>query len=227
MKDSEFIELLNLYIDHEISPADAARLETEVLAHPVRRQTYQQYCRLQKACKLFTTEFPTAADPADRKIVAFEPVPRRSAAMGRFVAIGGLAAAACLAVIFGLRNRDLRTSETAPIARLEPVVAPAAPGLVHAVNLSASSVATVGNPLLLSGRAQADALLAAAVEQTDKRFDWMRTVQLSPLPQRLPAESLRFETLPPATTLESGTRVYGRPLTDQADAEWVSFRFSK
>ena len=30
MKDSEFLELLNLYLDHEISPADAARLEAEV-----------------------------------------------------------------------------------------------------------------------------------------------------------------------------------------------------
>ena len=29
MKDSEFLELLNLYLDHEISPADAARLEAD------------------------------------------------------------------------------------------------------------------------------------------------------------------------------------------------------
>ena len=34
MKDSEFIELLNLYLDHEISTADAARLEAEVQANP-------------------------------------------------------------------------------------------------------------------------------------------------------------------------------------------------
>jgi len=226
MKDSEFIELLNLYIDHEISPADAARLEAEVLAHPARRQTYQQYCRLQKACKLLTADFQTEAAPADRKIVAFDPVPRRSAAMGRVVAFGGLAAAACLAVIFGLRNRDLGTPEAAPVARVDRAVAPSTTGLVHAVNLPTPPATTAGNPLLLTGRAQADAMLAAAVDQTDKRFDWMRTVQLSPLPQRLPAESLRFESLPPAATLESGTRVYGRPLTAEGDVEWVSFRFS-
>ena len=31
MKDSEFIELLNLYLDHEISAADAVRIEAEVM----------------------------------------------------------------------------------------------------------------------------------------------------------------------------------------------------
>ena len=36
MKESEFVELLNLYIDHEISREDAARLEAEAL-----RQLFQ------------------------------------------------------------------------------------------------------------------------------------------------------------------------------------------
>ena len=52
MKDSEFIELLNLYLDHEISAADAARLEAEVQTHAAHRAMYQNYCRMQKACKM-------------------------------------------------------------------------------------------------------------------------------------------------------------------------------
>ena len=36
MKDNEFIELLNLYLDHEISQEDAARLEAEVQRNPAR-----------------------------------------------------------------------------------------------------------------------------------------------------------------------------------------------
>ena len=38
MNDSEYIELLNLYLDHEISAADAARLEAEVQSNPARRR---------------------------------------------------------------------------------------------------------------------------------------------------------------------------------------------
>ena len=59
MKDSEFIQLLNLYLDHEISGADAARLESEVQTNAARRQIYQQYCRMQKACRMIAADFET------------------------------------------------------------------------------------------------------------------------------------------------------------------------
>src|SRR5205823_1698019 len=73
MKDSEFTQLLNLYLDHEISAADAARLEAEVMSNPARRRVYQDYCRMQKACKLLASEFQSeAASADDRKVVAFE-----------------------------------------------------------------------------------------------------------------------------------------------------------
>ena len=52
MKDSKFIELLNLYLDQQIEPAEAALLEEEIARHPARRQTYQQYCRMHRACTL-------------------------------------------------------------------------------------------------------------------------------------------------------------------------------
>jgi hypothetical protein len=57
MKDSEFIELLNLYLDHEISADNAARLEAEVQGNPERRRVYRQYCRMQKACTLLANDF--------------------------------------------------------------------------------------------------------------------------------------------------------------------------
>ena len=59
MKDSEFIELVNLYLDHEISTADAARLEAEVQTNAARRQIYRQYCRIQKACRMAAADFQT------------------------------------------------------------------------------------------------------------------------------------------------------------------------
>ena len=50
MKESKFIELLNLYIDQQISPEDAALLEEAILQNPRRRQIYRQYCRMHKDC---------------------------------------------------------------------------------------------------------------------------------------------------------------------------------
>jgi len=95
MKDSEFLELLNLYLDHEISPADAARLEAEVRASPGRRRTYLQYCRMQKACAALAAEFA-----ADR------PAPVRESAMQRlgwaaagFASFGVVAAGLAVAFV--------------------------------------------------------------------------------------------------------------------------------
>ena len=50
MKDQEFVALLNLFIDREISAEDAVRLEAEVRRDPARRALYTQYCRMHRAC---------------------------------------------------------------------------------------------------------------------------------------------------------------------------------
>eukprot|EP01035_Chromulina_nebulosa_P015261 gene15261-20220_t len=124
MKDSEFIELLNLYLDHEITAADAARLEAEVQASPDRRKVYLQYCRMQKACTVLAKDFAeksAAAEAEGRKIVAFEP--QRSPWATGLWAAGGLAAAACVALV--LVNRPAGNEQTAPgLAIAQPVAAP-------------------------------------------------------------------------------------------------------
>src|SRR4051812_41282420 len=101
MKDSEFIELLNLYLDHEISKEDAVRLEAEVQSDPKRRRVYQDYCRMQKACVLIAQN-PEAVPAADtRNIITFEPA--RSWNFTAYAA-GLCAAAACVAFVFVSRN---------------------------------------------------------------------------------------------------------------------------
>ena len=52
MSEREFLELLNLYLDREITPADADRLEREIRSNPGRHRTYLQYCRMQQAVRL-------------------------------------------------------------------------------------------------------------------------------------------------------------------------------
>jgi hypothetical protein len=60
MKDKQFLEQLNLYLDGEIDPADAAELEHEILASPARRRIYNDYCRIHRATKLVGEQFRAA-----------------------------------------------------------------------------------------------------------------------------------------------------------------------
>jgi hypothetical protein len=68
MKESRFIELLNLYIDHQITPEEARTLEEEILRNPERRHTYRQYCRMQRACTIVLDRFATEQEAAGKDI---------------------------------------------------------------------------------------------------------------------------------------------------------------
>ena len=96
---SRFIELLNLYVDREITPAEAAELEAEVQANEQRRRVYNQYCRIDRACtvvlaqggKVPAPKLAAAIADADRKVEAF---PEQTGGRSRLVFLGGMLAAA-------------------------------------------------------------------------------------------------------------------------------------
>ncbi|MBX7121570.1 MAG: hypothetical protein K1X42_05520 [Opitutaceae bacterium] len=107
MKESRYIELLNLYIDHRLTPAEAAELETEVQSSPRRRKIYLQYCRMQKACALIfdaershapKTAAVLSSFDADRRVTRSTPFWRWA-----LVPAVGLAAAIALVAVVGLR----------------------------------------------------------------------------------------------------------------------------
>jgi hypothetical protein len=118
MNDREFLELLNLYVDREISAQDALRLEAEVAADPRRREVYDQYCRMQKACSRLSEETYTASlAQTDPSLITF-PAPS-AWRMAPFVA--GMAAAAVVALAFvGLRNRVIPAAASAALASAGP-----------------------------------------------------------------------------------------------------------
>ena len=251
MKDSEFIELLNLYLDHEISTADAARLEAEVQTNASRRQIYRQYCRIQKACRMAAADFQTepvaAGVPVDKKVVAFDPVtdgvaPSHGKRSRGVYAFGSFAAlAACAAVVFFSSRQQPAASPpgsgaSAPVAAV-PASAISNPDSTFVVNKTAEprglvSVAPrsqpmwVRDPLLLTGTTQAEAMRAAAVNQANAQLAWIHAVQLAPLQQRA-ADNLHF-----AATLQSEGRALGNratPPAKQGDGaeEMVTFQFVK
>lgn len=267
MKDSEFIALLNLYLDHEISAADAARLEAEVQNNPERRKVYQQYCRMQKACKVLAADFVTpaeaAAAPADKKVVAFNLAAAEAAASrrkraGNFYLAGTFAAAAaCVAIIFVGRSRENEAAQAALVAQQE-VSATAVAGsyqanaitlapenTARAVMVSAASgpralggqigqgansaaqTTLMADPLQLARKAQAEALMVAAQEQTKAQFAWLESMQLAPVQTPMPLHELRFETVP-ATLRPEGRALGGRPATKaNANVEMAAFEFVK
>lgn len=50
MKDTRFKELLNLHLDHRLSPAEAEELEAALRADPARRRALRDYEAMQSAC---------------------------------------------------------------------------------------------------------------------------------------------------------------------------------
>lgn len=250
MKDSEFIELLNLYLDHEISAPDAARLEAEVHANPGRRKIYQQYCRMQKASKLLAVDFCNeAASPAETKAVRFNPTVPKAAAASRqrsfpgYLTAGAMAAAACVALLLVRRDRTSADApvfvgapqQVAPSPAMESPAVAINPPVVQVGIASAPSpgvqnrripATLVADPLLLTGSAQNEAMLVVASPQATDQLAWVQAFQLSPLPQRVPAEQLRFGTAP-ANLRPEGRPLGGTRAPTQAEIEMTAFRFLK
>ena len=226
MKDQEFIELLNLYLDHEISAGDAARLEAEVQASASRRALYTQYCRMQKACTALGADFRAANE------VAFDPAvaARERARSQRQAVIYGFgtfaAAAACVAFILIGRGRptateaaDSRPVEISAVVTPAAAIAPRTGGIVQRPMM-------VADPLLLSGRHHGEAELAMVVHQTPESLAWIQGVQLAPLQLGVAAAELRFDTSPTTLRPEARTLVTS-PATAEKTVEMTAFRFEK
>lgn len=241
MKDPEFIELLNLYLDHEISPGDAARLEAEVQGNAERRRIYREYCRMQKACRVLAGEFEEAAEHAPE---SFDPiaVPAKSwRRTGSYYAAGALLAAACVALVFvadggrqppggrlspvessrgdagNMTHTGLSMTQARSLARTVSMPAPV---------LRASETSLWVDPFSLTRNARSDALLRAAAEEAAAQFAWMENIQLAPLEPPLRAETLHFEEHP--ARLRSESRSYGsRLLPEDPKAEMSAFQFQK
>src|SRR5277367_4940929 len=112
MNDKKFIELLNLYVDREVTAEDALLLEAEVATNPDRRKVYDQYCRMQKACSMLSSELSGKSADFDRQVVAFP-----SPSIWRSVPfMATLAAAACVAVVVGVRQRSSTASLPVDVA---------------------------------------------------------------------------------------------------------------
>ena len=128
MKDNRFIDLVNLYIDRQITAAETAELEAEIQSNPRHRAVYRQYCQMHRATTLVYESFRAGA-PAQEAAAGEGTIARferdRRTHWGYYA--GGLAAAACLALVFvQLNTRSTATADLLAKAESLPAVQVAA-----------------------------------------------------------------------------------------------------
>lgn len=132
--ENRFKELVHLYLDHEITPAEARELESAVQADPRRARILREYQTLHQGCaRLFATT-AAGAPPSPTLRAALQAAESRMAgapaASGTLMRLswmfggaGALAAAAALVVTLrsptpGLAPANLAESEPRPSVRL-------------------------------------------------------------------------------------------------------------
>jgi anti-sigma factor RsiW len=201
MNDSRFIELLNLYVDQQITAVEATELEAELQENAERRRTYHQYCRMQKACtQLFEQErqaapanskFSRALADADRKVVEFPEQHTRWRQRGAF-AVGLAAMAACVAFVL---------VRQVPVSVIPSVAATPRAATLAVVEQPAPAIQTVAIPpadpraselrsafrMLLPARQFLPVQVLATNNETinageeQPSFEWMKHVELAPM----------------------------------------------
>ncbi|MBC8041101.1 MAG: hypothetical protein H7Y06_11195 [Opitutaceae bacterium] len=239
MNDPRFIELLNLYLDHQLAPEEAAELEAEVMRNPARRRTYDQYCRLQRGCSLLgeherltapaSQAFARSLRDVERKISA----PRRSVwqqpAYTGFFAVSAMAA--CVAVVFVVNRAPSGSpvtpaSDTVAVVRTEEV----APVMIAATPTTSTPVAAVATSFEIQPVLAASAFgvarnaREAEIAATDpEALEWMKRVEQLPL-QRIVVDDQTFET---RATLHPDNRVFRSRQGMQGAAEFTAFQFQR
>ena len=229
MKDHRFIELLNLYIDRQITVAETTELEAEIQQSPARRAVYRQYCEIHSATKLVYDSFRAnaAGQPALQpaglgEIELFEA----KSGKARFAYYAtGLAAAACLAVVFLRPNAA--PDEGGLVANAKTEVRPSLPP-VAVVSTPSRAIEPAVGLVSLRNTATAtpdySAMLAALREQDEERAFANGHLQVNRTPSLFDDGVFN----PNRTLPVQDPRVFRSRLTPaQQQAEFSAFQFQR
>ena len=216
MNDKEFIELLNLYVDREISANDAVRLEKVVATNARRREIYDQYCRIQKACSMLSEEtLDMTSVRTTATVIAF---PAQSPWRFGPVMAGLAAMAACTVAIVGVRNHSGTVAND--LVRSVTVSSPAA---LTVDSVSMKPVLSVRGPVDTTPRS-ARLLTDLDPQSTVAQLNWIGDIHLAPVAPSAAADFL----LNPKTDLKAGAMTDSQMSRDmQEPAEMTAFRFQR
>lgn len=242
MNESRFIELVNLYVDHELTPAEAAELEAELQRAPERRVVLREYRALQRGCELLVAAERSLAPQTAEAVRSLryrraETQPAARAWSGGWSWVVGASAAAAIAVVAVLHLRPsipqsqaegtlvASTEQRGPIA---PSAREAGTATLEMLDVVVPSVPIGGKGLRMASawnvrsadRESSSAIIAVASSD----LSWLDDVRLpavrAPRPEDLLFReramlSRAIEPMPPSQ----------RPL--QATLEMTAFQFQR
>lgn len=230
MTHTKFIELLNLYLDHEISMEDAAALEAEIQRDPKRREIYRQYCQMQRGCMQLATAF--AADDAvapERRTVT--PAARSARTAFNTWTYGVAAAAACAVFTFVTLLRQPATNPEGTLTAATPAepqtVAVAsqpnpAPSVYSLSELTTPrpELHSVYTPTLVNLTTKPREKATLYADASGARFDWMDQVKLAPVE----GDEFSFRVRP---VVVEGERTYRSQRPFEGKVEMTAFQFQR
>jgi hypothetical protein len=236
MNDRRFTELLNLYLDHQITAVEAAELEAAVHSSPARRRIYEEYCMLQRGCSQLGSNARACAPIAPRFARSVQDVERKITAPRRQhvwypLQIGGLAAlgmAAGFALVITLNQAP--QSDISPVARNQTASSVHSAPVVVAVGSPRQPGVVVVNPFTVHPSLRAIGLAAAQsaddsqVAGPDREaVEWMQRVdQLPRSTLVLDEQAFTARSMAPVDT-----HVFKRPHSLQNSAEFTGFQLSR
>ena len=216
MKESKFVELLNLYVDHQISPSDAALLEAEIQRSPERRKVYRQYCQMQKACSTLAESFLSDAPEAEKNLDTAST--SRPFAFVTY-AMGFAAAAACVALVVVNQPVAQKKASVSESVAVTQVTLPSTTEDSVAVIPAPEPTRAVLHKAFTTVGYTPSSVTAVATSDTE-RLNWMNDVQV----ERVTAESLWFSAQP-ALQYQDLTLRSVQPLS--GPVETTAFIFAK
>lgn len=232
MKESRFLELVNLYLDGEITEAETNELEREIRSSAGRMEQYRRYCRMQRACMILAEESrKEVASQLHANVVRF-PEERRnwlSTQWWRGTIYGGTAAVAATVILVismsgpaqspGDMARDEGNSSShlvqIPVNEFERE---SAPEIRLATLRERWSSLTSRDAANLQGQL-ASVPATPGFEQAPIITEWSSA---SILPERGPLE-FRYRT-----DSISGARIlHGQPRVSEGEIEFATFEFAR
>jgi hypothetical protein len=228
MKDTRFIELVNLYIDRQISPEETAELEAEIQRNPPRRRTYQDYCRLHHATRLVHDSFRSGAEPAvagARQPYGVAQIAQRARQRRQrwTVLAGGLAAAACVAFVFVGTTAPSRPDADPAVAIETPAMAAMPPAA--AKSAAAPDMLELERPVVVFASRPSAPVSDFVALATDFREE-ERTLAAPAVQGRMSLfEDGVFE--PRADVFPVRNQPLAAPRRSRAAAEFTAFQFQR
>jgi len=229
MKEPRFIELINLYVDRQISPAETAELEAEIQTSPRHRKIYQQYCHMHRATKMVYETFRANAEqpvvePARSggSVASFEYNRHRTKRNRWVYSAVGMAAAACFAVVLVRTGSFSQTKNDAVAASAQPKAS-----AVAALPVTAQPVAvTTEKDKQAALEAQQIAALLSLKRQEEMRAFALAQQRIVTQPITLFADSAFDERQ--ILTAESKKALKLKDKTDnRPSSEFTAFQFQR